>query len=99
MSGVVLMGLALLGMFLLDRRRDSRLFLFLLMVASSLVFLVGNETIKTRLLFNLPVGLYAAVGFCWLEGHWSETWSKRVFISYVVLSLCAFLFGSLANLR
>jgi len=99
MSGVVLLGLALLGVLLLGRGQVSRFFLFLFMFASSLVFLVGNETIKTRLLFNLPVGLYAAVGFYWLQGRWSVAWSKRVFVLYVVLSFCVFLLGSLANLR
>jgi len=99
MSSVVLLGLALLGMLLLGRKQSSRFFLYLIMVSSSLFFLVGDEMVKTRLLFNLPVGLYAAVGFCWLQRRWSVAWSKRVFVSYVVLSLCVFLFGSLANLR
>lgn len=98
MSNLVLLGLTVVGVYLLGRRGVSEVFFTVFLAATSLLFLVGDETIKSRLLYNVPIGLLAALGFTeFLQKKWGRDF-KRAFILFVVLSLTVYLFRSLANL-
>ena len=98
MSMVVLVGLAVFGVYVWGRRGVPGVVFTVFMAVSSLVFLVGDETVKSRLLYNVPVGLFAAVGFSCFMGFDFGEGVERAFVLWVSLSLVVFLFRSLANL-
>lgn len=67
MSGIVLLGLAVVGVYLLRRKAVVEAYLTAFMAATSLLFLVGDEAIKSRLLYNVPVGLFSAIGLASMD--------------------------------
>ena len=97
-SCVVLLGLSVVGVYLMKGRGISDRFLMVLPAVSSLLFFIGDEVIKTRLLFNVPLGLFAAFGFCFFlrEGHVDGV--RGGLVSFVVLGTVVYLFRSMANL-
>jgi len=97
-SCVVLLGLSALGVYLLEGRGLPDRFLIVLPAVSSLLFFIGDGTIKTRLLFNVPLGLYAALGFHSLVREERVDIFKGPLVTFVVLSMGVYLFRSLANL-
>lgn len=62
LSNIVLMVLAAVGLFLLGRKDSWEVYTFFLVFLSSIVFLFGDGVVKTRLIFNVPFGFFAAVG-------------------------------------
>jgi len=98
MSSVVLLGLAVAGVYLLAGRRVPEVFLQVFMAATSLLFLVGDETIKSRLLYNVPIGVFASLGLLSLLGRNEAAGFRKEFTLFVVLNLIVYLFRSLANL-
>ena len=98
MSNLVLLGLAIVGVYLMGRRDVPEVYLRVFMLATSLLFLVGDETIKSRLLYNVPVGMFAAYGFISFLRRRDAHDFKHAFIGFVVLSVVVYLFRSLANL-
>lgn len=65
-SNVFLFSLSLLGIYLLKRSIVVERFLFFYCALSSFVFFVGDDTIKTRLLFNLPIAFLSEISLNWL---------------------------------
>jgi len=61
MSNVVLLGLAAVGVYFLCGRRLPERYLYVLVLLSSLVFFFSDETNKSRLLYNVPLGLFGSV--------------------------------------
>lgn len=98
MSGIVLLGLAVAGVYLLRRKAVAEAYLTAFMAATSLLFLVGDEAITSRLLYNVPVGLFTALGFASM-GRWKVGGDlKGVTVLFVVLNSMVYLFQSSANL-
>ena len=97
-SCVVLLGLSVVGVYLMKGRGFSDQFLLVLPAVSSLLFFIGDEVIKTRLLFNVPLGLYAAFSFCLFLREERVDGVRGGLVSFVVLSMVVYLFRSLANL-
>jgi hypothetical protein len=98
MSNILLLGLATIGAFLLDFDELRERFLLVLLLLTSMVFLIGDGTIKSRLLFNLPIGLFAAKGFLYIRRRLNEQRMKLAFTFFTVSSMILYLFQSLANL-
>lgn len=98
LSNLVLLALSLVGVYALRRRVLDESFFAIYCALSSIVFLVGDETIKTRLLFNLPWGLFSAVGLFWILSSRRLRGSRRLVTLFVVLFSSVYLFRSLANL-
>ncbi|MFX0132116.1 MAG: hypothetical protein ACFFDN_00590 [Candidatus Hodarchaeota archaeon] len=98
LSVIVLLFLAILGIYLLGHYSIPRLYFTILLIASSLVYLIGDSTIKSRLLYNMPIGLFAAYGLNWILKQKIIDDYKHVFASFVVLNLVVYLFRSLANI-
>jgi len=98
LSVVVLIGLAVLGVYLSGLGGFSEIYLTVFPVATSLLFLIGNGTIKSRLLYNVPIGLFAAIGMSSLLRWKVKDNFKKCMIFFVVLNLVVYLFRSLANL-
>jgi hypothetical protein len=94
MSNLLLLGLALLGLYYLSYRELAdeyfRWFIFL----TSLVFILSTVDNKSRLLYNIPFGLYASMGL-----QKASTWmDARIVKGSALLYSAAYLFMCLENL-
>ena len=97
-SNVLLISLSLIGVYLLKRGVVAERFFVVYCVASSLVFLVGDDSIKARLLYNLPFALFSGVGLHWLLDSYKFVGYRKYVFSSVVLSSLVYLFRCLGNL-
>lgn len=61
-SNLVLICLSIVGVYVIGRERPWGVFLPVLVFLSSLVFIFGDAVIKTRLVYNIPLHFFAAVG-------------------------------------
>jgi len=98
LSYMILLSLALIGIYLMDRKNINELYLTVFLALTSLFFLIGNYTLKSRLFYNVPIGLFASLGFnSIIRLNISEDF-KRMLITFVILIFTVYLFRSLANL-
>ena len=94
LSNLLILGLALVGNYYFSFKGIADDYFRWFLVLTSLVFLFSNEAIKSRLLFNIPFGLYAAMG---LEK--ASTWiDQRVVKVFAITYSMAYLFMCLSNL-
>jgi len=97
MSNIILISLIILGIYILRDYIIPELFLIFVIAVASIIFLVGDYNIKNRLLYNLPIGLFASRGYYWLLERKCFKNFKNVLSLYVVLIMILYLFRSLAN--
>lgn len=97
-SVFVLFCLAVIGVYLNGLCEFSEIYFTILPAITSLPFLIGDEAIKSRLLYNIPVGLFAAIGFSNFL-RWKAKGNLMYYLtSFIVLNLTVYMFRSLANL-
>jgi hypothetical protein len=96
-SNVLLLVLSLIGVLYLDRERLEHRFWVIFLFATSLVFLVGDETIKSRLLFNVPFFLLSSFGVEDLSSRIRDKQLLNTLLLFSVLLSFTYLFRSLAN--
>jgi len=87
-----------LGVYLNEISEFSKIYLTVFPAPTSLLFLIGDETIKGRLLYNVPIGLFAAIGMSHLPRWEFNDNFKKCFILFVVLNLMVYLIQFLANI-
>jgi hypothetical protein len=98
-SNILLLSLVTFAILFYEDRDVSSLYLSILVFLSSLVFFMGDDMIKSRVFFNLPIGMFAAYGFMRLKQLFEkQSQLAKVFTYYSSVSMLAFLFRSLANL-
>jgi len=98
LSYVILLSLALIGIYLMDRKNINELYLTVFLALTSLFFLIGTYMIKSRLLYNIPIGIFASLGFnSIIRLNMSED-LKKILITFVIVTFTVYLFRSLANL-
>jgi len=96
-ANIILFGLSLIALLFLKKSRISKVFLFSFLAVSSFPFLFVDAMIKSRLIYNIPIGLYAAYSFTWLI----ERKNKDIKLSsyfFVLSSMIVYFFRSMANL-
>lgn len=93
MSNCLLFVLAFIGVLLMRADDVSKHYLLSMLFFSSLVFFLSDETTKSRLLYNIPLGLYSSVALALL----SRRCSLSVYL-YVFFNSLFYLFMSLNNL-
>ena len=98
MSNVLLLGLALVGINQLKHEEPPQQFVTVLLALTSMVFIFGNEIIKSRLLFNIPIGLLASLGFLYIRQRFQNQNIRYVFTIFTMSSMLVYLLQSLANL-
>jgi hypothetical protein len=98
-ANILLLSLVICAVLFYEEQDVPSLYFVILLFLSSMVFLIGDDTIKSRILFNIPIGMFAAYGFIKLK-QILENWSKlgTAFTFYSIISMLTFLFRSLANL-
>jgi hypothetical protein len=97
-SNLILILLAIAGAFLLDYENIYERYFTILIALTSTVFLIGTEMIKSRLLFNLPIGIFAALGFLHVLHRIENKKMKQVLTLFIVSTMCVYLFQSLAKI-
>ena len=97
-SNVILIVLALVSIFAMKLRNVPEFYLWILMVATSAILLISDEVVKSRLLYNIPIGVLAALGYVTILQLVSSDKLKLSFTSFISLSMAVYLFRSLANI-
>ncbi|MFX0184219.1 MAG: hypothetical protein ACFE95_14140 [Candidatus Hodarchaeota archaeon] len=96
-ANIILLGLSIIALIFLKKSRLSQVFLIGLLAVSSLPFLFVDAKIKSRLIYNIPIGLYTAYSFTWLirQKNKDITLSSSFFI---LSSMIVYFFRSMANI-
>jgi|GEM_PF-4174574 hypothetical protein len=95
LSNISVILLAIVGLYFIGFDSFEKIFLNFLVITPSMLYLIGNETIKGRLLYNTPLGVFAAFGVSFLSSKYKI--QKDLLVMLVMYSLVV-LFRSLANL-
>ena len=98
LSNILFLGLALVGVYFLDQKSLSHKFWIVFIATSSLVFLIGDETIKSRLLYNIPIPFFAAMGLDLLSKIKWVSRNKTLLFLFTSIASMTYLLRSLANL-
>ena len=93
MSHCLLFILAFIGVLIMRADGESEYYLLSLLFLSSLVFFLSDETTKSRLLYNIPLGLFSSVALALLNRRCSLSVYFLVFFNSLF-----YLFMSLNNL-
>lgn len=99
LSNTVLLGLATFGVYSLNRRKPYHLFLSLLLLVSSLYYLMVDGSDQTKLLYNIPFGVLASLVILLLIRD--TTFNRRINITFMLFTetyMIVYLLRSLANL-
>jgi len=97
-SNLVFLGLAILGLLVSGRKKFMDHYFEILLGLSSLVFLVGDASIKSRVLYNFPIGFLAAQGFSSVYRGEDDGVFKWLFTFFIASVMLAYLFRGLANI-
>ena len=99
MSNLVILSLTMIGVYLMDHKENpNQLYLISQISISSLVFLIGDETMKSRLIFNLPLGILSAYGLNQILHTKIPESLKNTLKTFIILYMTAYLFRSMSNL-
>jgi len=96
-SNYLLFGLSAVGLWGFEPESDGEKYLWVLLILSSLIFLVSDEILKSRILFNLPYGLFSAIGLKKLMNHEQFDRNKTIFLALVVIMQLVYLLRSLVH--
>ena len=96
-ANIILLGLSITALLILKKSRILEVFLIGFLAVSSLPFLFSDAMIKSRLIYNIPVGLYTAYSFTWLIEQKNKD-LKTSSSFFVLFSIIVYLFRSMANL-
>ena len=97
LANIMLLSIVVLGLLKHNLNGTSRFYFILFPLATSLVFLIVDVNTKSRVLFNIPFGLYAAMGMIEFRKI-KDVKLKTILPIFVILLLLAYQLRSLANL-
>lgn len=97
LANVALLCIFLVGLLKQNLRGTARLYFTLFPVGTIFAFLIFNIDIKARILFNIPFGVYAAIGMIEYRKI-KDVKLKTILVIFVVLMLTSYQLRSLANL-
>ena len=97
MSNFLLILFSIIGVLLLEKKIGER-FLIYFLAPTSFLYVVVNGIIKSRLFFNIPIGILSAYGFICLKNRLNNENLVKWFTTFVVLASLVYLFRSLANM-
>jgi len=96
-STYIIFILSLIGL-LFIKKHHSNNFFYVFIAVNSLPFILGNESIKARLLYNTPIGVYAMIGLYACTRNISQQKTYKLFILFITINLINNLFRSLINI-
>jgi len=97
-SNVILFILSIVGIFILGYVSNWNVYLISILVISSPIFLFNDAMIKSRLIYNIPIGLYTAYSFVWLNKQGKIDDFKIYLNLFIIFNIIVYLFRSLANI-
>ncbi|MCX6656275.1 MAG: hypothetical protein NTY03_14310, partial [Candidatus Bathyarchaeota archaeon] len=98
LTNMPLLTLAAVGLVRARERTIPNLILWVLTGSTSFVYLIGDTVIKSRLLYNIPVGILAAYSLFYIDELQVDGKLKKMLKAAIVVSLVSYLFRDLANL-
>lgn len=98
LSNLILIVLAIIGVYYLDVDKIGDSILFFLLTASAPLYLIGNKALKSRLLLNQPIGIIAAIGLVSILRNSKYRENSREIHFFVLVSMIVYLFRSIANI-
>jgi len=97
-SNFILLILSIVWIFIFRQTFTQKGCLITILIVSSLTFLFNDAMIKSRLLYNIPIGLYTAYSFVWLNKQRKIGDFKLYLNLFVLFNMIVYLFRSLANI-
>lgn len=98
LSSIIFLGLAIVGVYLFGRRSLPEVYFTFFLIMTSILFLFEDGLIQSRLIFNIPIGMFTAYGFLRLHSSGKIDNFKHVFYTFIIISNMVYLFRSLNNL-
>jgi hypothetical protein len=98
LTNVPLLVLAVIGLWKVNQKNLPNTLIWLFMAMTSAVYIIGDVVVKSRLLYNIPIGILAAYGLLYLDDLVVNHRVKSLIHSTVVITLLTYLFRELATL-
>jgi len=92
------MGLILVGISTLKLKNFPKYYLWILTTITSILLLISNYNDKSRLFYNIPIGVFSAIGYVTILKNIKSDELKLTFSYFIFFNMVAYLFQSLANL-
>ena len=97
-SNTVFIGIALLGFYLFNERMHFKLFLIILLMTSFIYYLMVDGSAQTKLLYNIPLSVYGALGILFIvRDIVIERRKKIMVLSFLIIYMMVYFFRSLGN--
>jgi hypothetical protein len=90
--------LIIVGILNLRFNKIQERYLIIFMAATSAIFLVMATVIKSRLFYNIPVGVLSALGLNHILNRIKNITLQKSLIYFIILNFSVYLFRGLANL-
>jgi len=97
-SNVILLILSIVWIFIFRQTFTPKVCLINILIVSSLLFLLNDAMIKSRIIYNIPMGLYTAYSFVWLNKQKKIDDFKLYLHLFIIFNMIVYLFRSLANI-
>ncbi|MGQ9680379.1 MAG: hypothetical protein ACUVV4_06390 [Candidatus Bathyarchaeia archaeon] len=98
LSNILLIFLMVIGVLTLERKSFQGRILWALLIMTFLVFISVDGSLKGRLIYNLPVGLLATLGYEYTLKQSIIRDLKTIYTVFIVISQLLYLFRSLNSL-
>jgi hypothetical protein len=98
LTSVPLLVLAVIGMWKVNGKKLPNTLILLFVTMTSAVYIVGDVVVKSRLIYNVPIGILAAYGLLYLDDLIVDHRVKSLIVGTVVITLLTYLFRGLATL-
>lgn len=98
LTNLPLLVLATAGIIQARTKNLPNIFLWFFLTLTSIVYLPGNVVIKSRLLYNVPMGILAAYGCLFIQELKIDAKLKKIILVTTSITLLNCLFRNLANL-
>lgn len=95
---IVSLCLMIVGILNLRFDKIQEQYLTIFMAATSAIFLIMATIIKSRLFYNIPVGVLSALGLKHILNRIKNITLQKSLIYFIILNLSVYLFRGLANL-
>ena len=96
LSNIPITILALIGAYQLKFDEEINKFMISLLTATSMVYIISDGTLQSRLIFNLPLEILAVRGLTYINNLKVE--NRKIILITILITLHTYLFRSLANL-
>jgi hypothetical protein len=98
LTSLPLIGLAVIGIWKVERKKLPNTLILLFVAMTSAVYILGDVVVKSRLLYNVPIGILAAYGLIYLDDLIADHKVRLLITGTIVITLMTYLFRGLATI-